>query len=47
MQQEVKATAILDANAFISISNITNLATNTNLVTSQDVLDELKDKKTR
>ena len=47
MQSERKSIAILDANAFISMSNVINLSTNTRIVTSEDVLMELRDKKTQ
>jgi RNA-binding protein NOB1 len=47
MQTPQKSIAILDANAFISMSSITNLASTTRLVTTADVLGELKDLKTK
>lgn len=47
MQALKKSIAVLDANAFISMSSINNLASNTRLVTTPDVLLELKDLKTK
>jgi RNA-binding protein NOB1 len=47
MEPARKSIAILDANAFISMSSINNLASNTRLVTTADVLLELKDLKTK
>lgn len=47
MQAPKKSIAVLDANAFISMSSINNLASNTRLVTTPDVLLELKDLKTK
>jgi hypothetical protein len=47
MQTDRKSIAILDANAFISMTSISNLATNTRLITTADVLGELRDIKTK
>lgn len=47
MQTPPKSIAILDANAFISMTSIANLATTTRLITTHDVLGELKDLKTK
>lgn len=47
MQSDKKSIAILDANAFISMSNIRNLSANMRLVTTEDVLGELKDLQTK
>lgn len=44
---ERKSIAVLDANAFISMSNIRNLGATTRLVTTEDVLAELRDLKTK
>lgn len=47
MQTDRKSIAILDANAFISMTSISYLATNTRLITTADVLGELRDIKTK
>ena len=47
MLKERKSIAVLDANAFISMSSVMNLGTNTRIVTTDDVLLELKDQKTK
>ena len=47
MEGERKSIAVLDANAFISMSNVINLSTNHRIVTTEDVLAELRDKKTK
>ena len=47
MQNDRKSIIIVDANAFISMSNITNLAVNNRLVTTPDVINELRDLKTK
>ena len=47
MLKERKSIAVLDANAFISMSNIMNLGANTRIVTTDDVMLELKDQKTK
>lgn len=47
MQAAKQSIAILDANAFISMSSINNLASTTRLITTSDVLLELKDMKTK
>ena len=38
MQSERKSIAVLDANAFISMSNIRNLSANHRMVTTSEVL---------
>ena len=47
MQSDRKSIIIVDANAFISMSNITNLAFNNRLVNTPDVIYELRDLKTK
>jgi hypothetical protein len=47
MENSKKSISILDANAFISMSSINNLAATTRLITTEDVLRELKDLKTK
>ncbi len=47
MEKQRKSIAILDANAFISMSNILALSSQYTIVTTEDVLGELKDKKTK
>lgn len=47
MSAERKSIAILDANAFISMSNILNLCNQYRIITTEDVLGELKDSKTK
>ena len=47
MQTDRKSIAVLDANAFISMSSVMNLGASTRIVTTQDVLGELMDKKTK
>jgi hypothetical protein len=47
MQQQKKPILILDANAFISSSKITELGKNHRLITTSDVIAELKDEKTK
>ena len=47
MQSSKQSIAILDANAFISMASLVDLAAKTKIVTTQDVLEELKDQKTK
>jgi hypothetical protein len=47
MTEKKKNIVILDANAFISMANITELGIKNRLVTTSDVIIELKDEKTR
>ena len=47
MQEQKKSIAILDANAFISMSSILHLTTQYRIITTEDVLGELKDVKTK
>jgi hypothetical protein len=47
MQSDRKSIAVLDANAFISMSSIRNLSSTCRIVTTEDVLGELKDLKTK
>ena len=47
METSRKSIAVLDANAFISMSSIRNLSGSCRMVTTEDVLAELKDLKTK
>jgi RNA-binding protein NOB1 len=47
MQSDRKSIAVLDANAFISMSSVINLGAKTRIVTTEDVLGELRDQKTK
>ena len=47
MQEPKKPIIILDANAFISSSHLLNLGTANTLVSTSEVLNELRDPKTR
>lgn len=47
MQSERKSIAVLDANAFITMSSVVNLGATTRIFTTEDVLRELTDKKTK
>ena len=47
MTSTIKPILILDANAFISSSKITELGKNHRLVTTSDVIAEIKDEKTK
>lgn len=47
MQSDRKSIAVLDANAFISMGSIRNLSSTCRMVTTEDVLGELKDLKTK
>jgi rRNA maturation endonuclease Nob1 len=47
MEETKKSIIILDANAFISMTNIKSLGVNNKLITTADVIEELKDAKTK
>ncbi len=47
MKSDKQSVAVLDANAFISMSSIRDLAARHRLVTTRDVLEELTDLKTK
>ena len=42
-----KPIVVLDANAFITAQNLLDLAANYRFITTPDVIDELRDAKTR
>jgi hypothetical protein len=47
MENNRKSIVIVDANAFISMSNITNLAISNRLVTTPSIINEIRDLKTK
>jgi RNA-binding protein NOB1 len=47
MQSDKKSIAVLDANAFISMGSVVNLSSKAKIVTTEDVLGELRDQKTK